>query len=873
LVNERGNLERWWAEPAETVLERLAVDPQRGLAEQRVDEMRERYGANTMVDTEPAGFRELLWESITSPMILLLLAVAAISLLLGQFAEAIVMAAVVLIYVGVELINKRRTDRTLARLRELQSPRALVIRDGDRRDVAINDIVVGDILPLQPGSRMPADARLLSTVGLLVDEAALTGESTPLPKDADAGVDPDAPLAERPTAVFAGTTVVDGQGRAVVVAVGDASELGQIATLSAEAQQAQTPLQEEMRDLAKTLAYVALVVSLLIPLLGLLRGFGFQEMLLTWLSLTFLMVPGQPPIIITMALALAALELARKDVIVSRLSGAETLGSVTTIVSDKTGTLTENAMSLAAVILPDGEVLQRSEHEGDSRWHTFLAHARRAIPEGSQDPTDGAIIDAVAALDRPPDGEPGRLVDQTGFARSGSHRTLTYASDHGRTRYIAANPDFLLTHATRASEGTTGDDGDGDWPERQREAVRERIEELAAEGYRVTAYAMEPASGDSDQGDGTSADGTIFIGGAVLEDPVRQEVPAAIAALRGAGVRTLLVTGDNAATARHVAGEIGLDTGRVLTGQELEILDQEGWHTRVQDTGVFARTTPEQKLRIVQALQEQGETVAVTGDGVNDAPALRTAHIGVAMGETGTDVAREAADLVLTDDNFAHLPDGVLIGRKAYDNFNKGITYYLSAKAILLSSFLIPLAVGREFPFAPIQIIAIELLMDLASSTIFISESAEPGLMEEAPRERSRFLSWEVARRIVRNLLGLTLALMVVYFGSFALGHDLAAARTAAFATWLLGHIVLAFNLKQRRIPLFRRGLLDNRFAVGWLAGMIALVLAMTLIPAVRDVMDTTALSAAQWGLVVGGALLGSMWMEVLKWVRPPAAG
>jgi P-type Ca2+ transporter type 2C len=863
-MNGAASLEHWWAEPAEHWLEKVGVDPERGLAEERVEEMRERYGANTMVDTEPATFRDLLWESLTSPMILLLLAVAGISLLLGQFAEAIVMAFVVLIYVGVELINKGRTDRTLARLRELQSPRVQCLRDGERREIAINDVVVGDILPLQPGSRVPADARLLQTVGLLVDEAALTGESRPLPKDADAEVNPGAPLAERPTAVFAGTTVVDGQGRAVVVAVGDGTELGHIAELSAAAQQMQTPLQQEMRDLAKTLAYVALVVSLLIPLFGWLRGFGFEEMVLTWLSLTFLMVPGQPPIIITMALALAALELARKDVIVSRLSGAETLGSVTTIVSDKTGTLTENAMSLTLVILPDGETLHRAEHEGDSRWHEFLKGALPAIPEDSKDPTDRAILDATSAADRFPRPDPGRLVSQVGFARRGSHRSLTYQRDGTRTRYVAGSPDFLLTHANQADWTEAAGDGGNAWPAQRRDAVREQVEALAAEGYRITAYGIGPGH----ETKGPEEGDVRFVGCAVLEDPVRQEVPAAIAALRRAGVRTLLVTGDNAATARHVARQIKLDNDRVITGQELEALDEEAWGKRVRDTGVFARATPEQKLRIVEALQSQGETVAVTGDGVNDAPALRTAHIGVAMGETGTDVAREAADLVLTDDNFAHLPDGVLIGRKAYDNFNKGITYYLSAKAILLVSFLIPLAVGQEFPFAPIQIIAIELLMDLASSTIFITEAAEPGLMEETPRKRSRFLSWDVGRRIVRNLIGPALAIMVAYFGSLALGHELQAARTAAFATWLLGHIVLAFNLKQRRLPLLRRGLLSNRFAVGWLAGMIGLVLAMTLVPAVRDVLNTTALSSSQWALVIGGALLGSMWMEALKWVQ-----
>ncbi len=848
----------WWSRSPAEVLDRLDVDPERGLKPGRVEAMRERYGANEMEEAGRTSLLLLLWESLTSPMMLLLLAVAGISLALGQVREAVVMVVIVLIYVGVELTNKARSDRTMARLRELQAPRVTVVRGGERREVAIGEVVVGDVLPLQPGSRVPADARLISSAGLLVNEATLTGESTPQRKKAEADVGADADLAERRTAVFAGTTVLDGQGLAVVVAVGEDTELGRVAELTARAGEEPTPLQQEMDDLARTLAYVAVGVSIVIPLAGLVRGFDLEQMVLTWLSLTFLMVPGQPPVIITMALALAAFELAEKKVVVSRLRGAETLGSVTAILSDKTGTMTENEMAVAALVVGDGTAVAWEEGE-DAVWRAFMEKALPAIPEGSKNPTDEALVTASTALEPEPDPDPGELVDQAGFVQCGACRSLTHERDGERWLYATGGPEFVLERSTawrRRDEAVTFDEGD-------KAAVREEVEALAEQGRRVVGYAYgrPPAEGEEPED-------LIFVGCLALEDPIRAAVGEAVERLESAGVRTVMVTGDQAATARHVATEVGLDVSRVATGGELAGVEDEALEEMAREVSVFARVTPEQKLRLVEAMKRQGEVVAVTGDGVNDAPALRSAHIGVAMGVTGTDVAREAADLVLTDDDFSHLPDGVAIGRKAYDNFRKGITYYLSAKAILLTAFLVPLAVGWPFPFAPIQIIAIEVLMDLASSTIFISEAAEPGIMERGPRRRKRFLSWDVGRRILRNLVGPALAILIAYFGSLALGHDVASARTAAFATWLLGHIVLALTLKQERTSLFRRGLLANRFGAGWLVGMVALVVAMVSVAFVQEALQTTVLSAGQWALVVGGALLGGGWLEVVKLLR-----
>ena len=425
-------------------------------------------------------------------------------------------------------------------------------------------------------------------------------------------------------------------------------------------------------------------------------------MILTWLSLTFLMIPGQPPIIITLALALAAIELARRQVIVKRLQGAETLGSVTAVLSDKTGTMTENRMALSAVVLGDGELIPALEAQRGRAglWNSFMAQALPAIPENTNDPTDQAIRAAAHDVPSRGDREAGHLVRMVGFAQGRVYRALEYQQDSRWTLYVAGSPELMLSRSVAYQRG----DQRAPFGPTQQNKVRNRLEELAAQGKRITAYAYRDQSVEN-----TEPNDLTLIGLAVLDDPIRPEVRGAISRLAQAGVQTIMVTGDNPATALSVAREVGLNGDRALTGPELKGLSDAQLQEAARDIRAFARTTPEDKLRLARALQAEGETVAVTGDGVNDAPALRAA-------------------------------DGVAVERKAYDDFRKGITYYL-VKAVLLTVFLVPLALGVPFPFAPIQIIAIELLIDLASSTIFVSEGPEPGLMQRPPRRQAKFLS------------------------------------------------------------------------------------------------------------------------------------
>jgi len=829
----------WWAMPCEEVLENLKVDGGGGLSPQQVAESRARYGANEIVAIKPSSVWSLLRDSIRQPMIILLLSIAALSLAFGKLFEAVVMVLVVLAYVAAEFANKYRSDRVMAQLKKLTLPTSRVFRDGKAEEIKTSDLVVGDLVILSSGSSVPADGRLIEASGLVVNEAPLTGESQPVKKDASIVLPNDAPVTDRANCVFSGSTVFDGEGKAAITAVGERSELGKIAKELRESVKERTILQEAMVRLAKTLAILAIIVSVLIPAIGFLRGLDFQQMVLTWLALTFLMIPGQPPIIIQMSLALASFELARAKVVVKRLQGAESLGSVTSILTDKTGTVTENRMRLEKLVMPDGREVTPGDTPPEVKEKIMMA-----LPRYPGDPTDLAVLEAFPEASKARRG-PAYF---EGFSKGRPWRVLAYKTNGEYLHAIAGSPEELIGYSTL--------------PDEYKEGLTELADGQAKAGKRVTAFAYlrspeKLAEGIRD---------LEFLALAVFADPVRPGVKDAIEELKAAGIKTYIVTGDHPATAGAVGGAVGLDNN-VVTGFEVDRIHDEGLRNVVlKATRILARLSPSQKLRLVKVLQSEGEEVAYVGDGVNDATAIKAANVGVAMGEIGTDLAKETADLVLTDDSYIRLVDGVRIGRKAVDNFRKGLAYYLSAKAILLSVFIVPLLLGIPFPLAPIHIILVELLMDLASSTIFVTEPAEPDLMRRPPFKVKRFIDLSLAAKIFENGIGLAAGILVIYLWvSYGMG-DVAMAQTAALVTWLLGHILLALNLKQEKLPLLKQGLLSNRFGALWLTGMVILAIIITGVPAVFPALKTTSLPLPVWSAIIAVTIASTFWIEVKKW-------
>jgi P-type Ca2+ transporter type 2C len=888
MANSMANTTTWQSLDTRTVIEELHTDPERGIDETEAQVRLRTYGPNRLRAEEKISFLRVAAKEIREPMILLLLLVGVLYSVWGELGDAVIIFIVIATVALVEVFTEYRAKNAVAALRRLTAPTAPVLRAGQVRDLPTSELVPGDVIPVRAGERVPADARLIEAFGIAADESSLTGESVPAEKEADRVLSPNTPLGDRQNMLLAGTTIVRGKGRAVIVATGMATELGRIAGLVSEIREPRTPLQQDMRALSRYLARFAIALSLLVPVIGLLVGQPIQEMVLTGLSLAFAMIPEELPIIITMVLGLGALHLSRQHALVKQLRAAETLGSVTVIATDKTGTLTENKM----------QVVRLYANGATQRLDGVLTdEVRRVLEIGvlsndvfqngtadrtsvADDPVDAALLDAAhrAGLDPVAARRRAPLLGEFTFDNRRKMMTTVYGENGTRWIYSKGAPEAILARSTRTLVSGSEQPLDPS----TRDAMRAATEQMANEGLRVLAFAYreEPTDGALAQSFGYAEPrrrvpgqdeverDLVFVGLAGLFDPPRPEAREAVAQTRRAGIRTLMLTGDHPATARLVAREVGVDGGEVITGQQLDALDEAALAETLARVSVYARVAPEHKLRLVRALKKQGAIVAVTGDGVNDAPALKEADIGVAMGETGTDVAREAAALILTDDNFATITAAVAEGRRVFDNLRKGVRYYLACKVALIGSSLLGVLLAAV-PFAPIQIIIMELFMDVNASVSFVTERAEPDLMARPPRNpRVPFMNAEMQRSIFAGAAGLFAAVSAAYLWALYQGHPLASAQTLAFVTWLLGHAFLALNMRSERTPLLKLGLLTNRFMLLWLGAVLVTVVLVTTLPPLQQAFKTVTLGGTDWVIAVAFALAGAFWMEVVKWTR-----
>jgi Ca2+-transporting ATPase len=866
-------MSKWHSQETQELIRLSGVNPEKGLTDQEAAQRLNKYGKNSLIEQKEIRFLGILREEITEPMILLLIAVGVLYSIWGSLTDSLTIITVIVILVLVEVWNEYRAKRSISSLRQLAPPTALVLRNGQQKEVQTAFLVPGDILLLKIGQRVPADARILSSFGLEVDESSLTGESFPVAKDATAVLPAETKIVDQRNMIFAGTIITRGRAKALITATGVDTELGRVAGIAKAGKEPKTPLQLDMKQLSKTLVWIALFFSILIPILAYLRGLqpNPEQAVLYGLSLAFVVIPEELPIIITMVLGVGAYALSRKNVIVKRVRAAETLGSVTVIATDKTGTITENKMRIEHLYFDSSTVRAQDFKENQKAALKTALLASDAITNMAENTVlNNPMAQAILVRLKQDGVDPQKvekewvLKDELSF--DDKRKLASYVYQYGNSLVILSSgaPENLLANSTKIlmmGEETPLND-------QIKQEVTLAMARMAQAGERLLAFGYHRLPSNSAGKENLERD-IVFVGIIGFIDPPRKEVKGAIRTCQEAGIKVIMITGDHPETARAIATQVGINSTRVLTGSELSGMSDQDLKEALKTTYVFARVTPEDKLRLVRLLEENGEIVAVTGDGINDAPALKEAHIGIAMGVRGSDVAKETADMILTDDNFATIETAIKEGRKLFGNLRKGVRYYLACKVALVSAFLLPIILGIPLPFSPIQIIVLELFMDLGASATFVAEPEEAGIMNRPPvNPKERFMNKTMLNSIALGALSLFVAVSATFLFTWYQTQSVPHAQAVAFATWLLGHIMLALNFRSEVEPLVKLGVFSNKLMLLWAGVVVVVLLVGTNLPFIADALKITSLSAFDWVLVIVASFVTTFWMELKKMLQ-----
>ncbi len=948
----------WHALSPQEVMQHLKVREE-GLSTEEAARRLQVYGYNELKEAPRPGFLAILWEQINSFVIWLLIGASLISLLLGDYVEAIAILAIVILNAVLGVVQEQRAEQALAALRRLATPEAHVLRDGRHLYIPARELVPGDIVFLEAGNYVPADVRLLDAVNLRIEEAALTGESQPVHKNAATVLAEDIPLGDRKNTAFMGTLVVYGRGRGIVVTTGMRTQLGLIATMLQQVDEEETPLQRRLDQLGRALSIGALILVALVFVINLFnfsdlsllfrspleyfRTFAstLNEAFLIAVSLAVAAVPEGLPAVVTITLALGMKEMVRRHALIRRLSSVETLGSATVICSDKTGTITQNEMTVTRLWVdgrmfevtgsgynPDGEYLLNGKKvnladypaaltaiwlgilNNDAQLESSGANDSRQTYRVVGDPTEGALL--VAAIkagiavgdvriaypresEIPFDSERKRMLTVHDIVAP-SPEDISPFYDHSLQGWdvivVKGAPDVILPLCTRYQRI---DDESVEMTEAVRQAILQANNALSEQALRVLAVAYRPVPDVPDQSPDVNEieRDLIFVGLIGMIDPPRPEVIPALAKARRAGIRTLMITGDYPNTARAIAQSIGLlhpNRGHVLTGAELERMDIARLREEIKETDVFARVNPEHKLRIVEALQANGEVVAMTGDGVNDAPAIKRADIGIAMGISGTDVAKQTADMVLMDDNYASIVAAVEQGRIIYNNIRRFVFYLLSANLAEIAIIFLATLAGLPTPLTAIQLLWLNLITDGAPALALAMEKGEPDVMERPPRPKHEPI---INRTMGIGMIVQTImqsSVVLIAFGLGLLWHlrsgdvlpagvnpihflltydwrglDVQTAETMAFVTLSLVELFRAYTVRSEKASLFQLGIFSNPWMQRAVGLSFLLLLAVCGIPFLQPIFNTHFLSIREWAVVLGLSTLPAIAEEITK--------
>jgi Ca2+-transporting ATPase len=840
-----------------------------GLTEREAQERLRREGFNELPASRKRGILAVAFEVAREPMFVLLLAGGAVYLVLGELTEALALLASVFFIIGITLYQERKTEHALEALHDLSSPRALVIRDGTQRRIAGRNVVRGDLVVLAEGDRVPADGVIRQGVNLTVDESLLTGESVPVRKvaraSANAEINGEAigqPGGDDQPYVYSGTLVVQGRAIAEVLSTGPRSEMGKIGRAIQEVRVEQTPFERETGRLVRIFAVWGLVLCVaLVVGYGLLKG-QWLDGILAGIALAMSVLPEEFPVVLTVFLALGAWRIAQARVLTRRMPAVETLGAATVLCVDKTGTLTQNRMTVAA-LFADSVLYEVTPDTGrldaqvlrDIATYGFLASQSAPF-----DPMEQALHAFASQATPEIIGQERSLVREYPLTPQLLAVTRVWMSTSGGP-YVAG-----VVAAKGAPEAIADLCRLG---QAERQQLLAGVGVLVQRGLRVlgVARATHDPQNLPDRQDGFAFELVGVIG---LADPIRPEVPAAVHECYGAGVRVVMITGDYPGTAQAIARQIGLrDPERVISGPELHAMDDATLHERIATTNIFARVVPEQKLRLVSALKAGGEVVSMTGDGVNDAPALKAAHIGIAMGGRGTDVAREAAALVLLDDDFSSIVRAVRMGRRIFDNLRKAMSYVLSIHVPIAGLALLPVLFGWPLVLMPVHIVFLELIIDPASSIVFEAEPEEADVMRRPPRDRRTplFTRASASLNILQGASILAIVL-TVFLVSLRLGSPASEARALTFTTLIVANLALILTDRSRTRTILATLRTPNA-ALWWvILGAAALLVLVLYVPFLRDLFAFTLLHPNDLLICLAAGFASIVWFEVIKLIR-----
>jgi Ca2+-transporting ATPase len=876
-----------WHTLAREQVEQQLQTSSAGLDEQAARARLEEYGPNELEMGHKVSALKILLAQFQNVLLLILIIATVISAFMGHGVETVVIAIIVVFAVGLGFYQEYRAERAMEALAKMAAPQATVIRGGKELHLPARDLVPGDLVLLKAGDKVPADCRLVEIANLQAEEAALTGESMPSEKQTKPLADEDLAVGDRKNMVWSGTAITYGRGKGIVIATGMNTEFGKIARMLSSVEISRTPLQENLDRVGRTLGYVAIVIVLAIVGLGLARGEKFTSMLIFGIALAVAVVPEALPAVVTVSLAIGVQRLAKRHALIRRLPAVETLGSTSVICSDKTGTLTRDEMTVRRVHA-DGQELDVSgagyeprgefssggnridpseivaellragvlasdakiTHEGENRWHV----------EG--DPTEGALVTvaAKAGFEKSKVESEWPRIAEIPFSSETKRMTTLHEGQGGKVAYTKGAPEILLERCTR-QQTTSG--GVEMTPER-RQAVLDDAQRMAAKALRVIALAKK----QTDSLEGADRDLTL-LGLVGMIDPPRSEAQAAVKKCEAAGIKVVMITGDHPVTAKAVAQELGIaKIGHVVTGRELDDFDDERLKQEVERIEVYARVSPAHKLRVVKALQERGHIVAMTGDGVNDAPALRKADIGIAMGITGTDVTKEAAEMTLTDDDFASIVAAVEEGRGIYGNIKKYLMYLLSANLGEIGLMMGASLSGLPLPLSAVQILYINLATDGLPALALALDPPEDDIMRRPPRNsRLGIFTWPVLRLMIAGGVWSAVANLLLFAGALRLGYTTAESMTMVFVSLVLMEFFKAYGYRSDHQHVLHRPFVNRwlNLAIGWELVLLVLIL---YVPILQHAFGTTPLGWGQWVLIAFWAHTILPVLELVKWLE-----